>query len=78
MADGLLVIVPALNEVRRIGGVLAGIRANAPAAALLVIDDGSRDETAREARAAGAAVVVHPFNLGYGAALLTGYRYARA
>ncbi|MFH1143344.1 MAG: glycosyltransferase family 2 protein, partial [Candidatus Eisenbacteria bacterium] len=47
-------------------------------AALLVIDDGSRDETAREARAAGAAVVVHPFNLGYGAALLTGYRYARA
>lgn len=78
MGDGTLVIVPALNEARRIGAVLAGIRASAPGAEILVVDDGSRDATAHEARAAGARVVSHPFNLGYGAALRTGYLYARA
>jgi glycosyltransferase involved in cell wall biosynthesis len=71
-----LIIVPALNEERRIGAVVGGIRRCAPGASVLVIDDGSRDATAAEARAAGARVVSHPFNLGYGAALQTGYRYA--
>jgi glycosyltransferase involved in cell wall biosynthesis len=43
---------------------------------VVVIDDGSPDETAREARAAGASVVSHPYNLGYGSALHTGYCFA--
>jgi len=77
LAAETLIIIPALNEERRIRGVLEGIRRAAVDLPILVIDDGSRDATAREARAGGARVVSHPFNLGYGAALQTGYRYAR-
>jgi len=44
----------------------------------VIIDDGSRDGTAAAARAAGAIVLSHPFNLHYGAALSTGYAYALA
>lgn len=47
-----------------------------PLARILVVDDGSDDETARVARAAGAKVVQHPFNLGVGTAIQTGYKYA--
>ncbi len=47
-----------------------------PGAALLVVDDGSRDDTAGVARRAGAAVLRLPYNLGYGAALQTGYLWA--
>ena len=43
---------------------------------VLVIDDGSSDETSVRARAAGAFVVRHPFNLGVGAAIRTGLRFA--
>jgi len=42
----------------------------------LVVDDGSEDSTAAEAERFGARVLLHPFNLGYGAALHTGYIYA--
>jgi hypothetical protein len=71
-----LVIVPAFNEAARIDGVVRGVRAVAPDVDVLVIDDGSRDETAARAAEAGARVVSHVFNLGYGAALQTGYKYA--
>ncbi|MBD3237898.1 MAG: glycosyltransferase [Candidatus Eisenbacteria bacterium] len=71
-----LIVIPALNEQRRIGELLSGIRRAAPGVSLLVVDDGSRDATASIAAAAGARVVSHPFNLGYGAALSSGYRYA--
>ncbi len=70
-----LVVIPAFNEARRIGDVLAQIRRQVPHD-ILVVDDGSVDATAEEARQAGAVVAVHPVNLGYGAALQTGYRYA--
>jgi glycosyltransferase involved in cell wall biosynthesis len=43
---------------------------------VVVVDDGSRDETAAVAIAVGATVLCHPFNLGVGAALRTGFRYA--
>lgn len=43
---------------------------------VLVVDDGSVDRTAAVARAAGAQVLQHPFNLGVGAALRSGFRYA--
>ncbi len=71
----LLVVMPAYNEARNIRRVLEAVRGQV-AADILVVDDGSSDGTAAEARKAGARVAVHPVNLGYGAALQTGYRFA--
>lgn len=71
-----LVIIPALNEAGRIGAVLRGIDEQGIDADVLVIDDGSQDDTAAEARRSGAQVIRHPFQMGYGAALQTGYIYA--
>ncbi len=68
-------VIPAYNEEGRIGPVVARVRREIDSD-VVVVDDGSRDETAAEARRAGAVVAVHPVNLGYGAALQTGYRYA--
>ncbi len=71
-----LLILPAWNEARSIADVVASCRASAPDFDVLVVDDGSTDGTADLARAAGARVVSHPFNIRYGAALQTGYLYA--
>ncbi len=70
-----LVLIPAFNEERVLGPVLIDIRRHTTLD-LLVVDDGSTDQTAEVARAHGARVVSHPFNMGYGAALQTGYKYA--
>jgi glycosyltransferase involved in cell wall biosynthesis len=70
-----IVIIPAFNEAGRIGSTISGIR-HVTDAEIVVVADGCTDETADEARTAGATVVELPFNLGYGAALQTGYRYA--
>ena len=75
MSD-VLVIVPALNEAATVAGVVSAIRQHLDAD-VLVVDDGSTDATAARASAAGAVVLTHPFNLGVGAALRTGFRYAR-
>ena len=75
MAEGLI-IIPAFNEAGSIGPVVAASRAKAPGFDILVVDDGSADATAARAGAAGAVVARHPFNIGYGAALQTGYRWA--
>lgn len=72
----LLVVVPALNEEESVGGVVAEIQRLQPAAAVLVVDDGSTDSTAALARAAGAQVMRLPFNLGVGGAMRAAYRYA--
>ena len=71
-----LVIVPALNESGSIASVVQGIREHAPFADVVVINDGSVDDTATLARAAGAAVVDMPYNVGIGAAVQTGFIYA--
>lgn len=71
-----LLVIPAFNERRSIGTVVDRVRATGLDLDVLVVNDGSRDETAELARAHGATVVSHPFNLGYGAALQTGYKYA--
>ncbi len=78
MTDGTLIVIPAFNEEGHIASVLESIQLAAPDLPVLVVDDGSADGTAGRARKAGARVVSHPFNLGYGAALQTGYRYALA
>ncbi|MBD3160773.1 MAG: glycosyltransferase [Candidatus Eisenbacteria bacterium] len=75
-AGRLLVLIPAYNEEERLAEVIAGVRRIRPDAEILVVDDCSRDRTGAVARRAGARVVRHPINLGYGAGLLTGYRYA--
>jgi len=71
-----LIVVPAYNEEPRIGGVIRGIGQHIPHADILIVDDGSTDRTREQALGAGAKVISHPFNLGYGAALQTGYQYA--
>jgi glycosyltransferase involved in cell wall biosynthesis len=73
-----IVIIPAYNEGTRIAEVVAGVRRVVPECRVLVIDDGSRDATAAAARGAGATVLCHPFNMGYGVAIQTGYKYAYA
>ncbi len=72
-----LILIPAFNEGKRIAGVIGSIRSAMPDTPVLVVNDGSRDNTATAARQAGAILVSHPFNMGYGAAIQTGYKYAR-
>lgn len=73
----ILVVVPAYREESKIEAVVAGVRQHVPQADVLVVDDGSPDETAAAARRAGALVASLPFNQGYGVALQTGFKYAR-
>jgi glycosyltransferase involved in cell wall biosynthesis len=72
----LLVLVPAFNEAARVGHVVAGVRASVPDATIVVVDDGSSDDTAAVARACGARVLRLAFNLGAGVAAQTGYKLA--
>ena len=71
-----LAVVPAYNEQAAVTGVVRSLQDRAPNFDVLVIDDGSTDETAGHAREAGAAVVKLPFNLGIGGAVQTGFVYA--
>jgi glycosyltransferase involved in cell wall biosynthesis len=70
------VVIPAYNEGPVISRVVSEVKR--AGYAVVVVDDSSSDATAEEARAAGAAVITHPFNLGQGAALQTGIDYAMA
>lgn len=70
------VVIPAHNEGHGIAPLLALVWAYLPDAELLVIDDASTDDTAAQARAAGARVIRHPINRGNGAAVKTGIRQA--
>lgn len=72
----VLIIIPAYNEEKNISGVIAGIKNNPFSPEVLVIDDGSTDNTSLAAQAAGAIAIKHLFNMGYGVALQTGYKYA--
>ena len=74
--DSLLVIVPAWNEGAVIGGVLEELRSTVPHADVVVVSDGSVDNTVDAARDKGADVLELPLNLGVGAAMRTGSLYA--
>lgn len=70
-----LIIVPAFNESRSVGKLVRRLNRLLPLCHVLVIDDGSTDDTLRRIPA-GASVVSLPFNLGIGGAMQTGYRFA--
>ena len=70
------VIIPTYNEGESIGAVVSRVRAIGPDFQILVIDDGSTDNTTDAARAAGAEVYRHPYNIGNGAAIKSGIRKA--
>ena len=71
------IVIPAMNEAHAIADVVARLRALAPWHEVIVVDDGSSDDTAARARDAGARVIRHPYNKGNGAAVKTGIRQAR-
>ena len=81
----LSVVVPCYNEEKGVGGVVRGLQAAIAGAGLkadtdfevIVVDDGSSDASADEAERAGARVLRHPCNRGYGRSLLTGFNAAR-
>lgn len=70
------VIVPAFNEGDAIADVVGALRAGGDWHEVIVVDDGSTDDTGDRARAAGAIVVRHPYNKGNGAAVKSGIRRA--
>jgi glycosyltransferase involved in cell wall biosynthesis len=72
----ILVLIPALNEEERIATVVQQVKEQVPEAQIVVVNDGSSDRTEQMALAYGAKVLSHPFNMGYGVALQTGYKYA--
>jgi glycosyltransferase involved in cell wall biosynthesis len=69
----VLALIPAWNEATRVGPIVEAARAHLP---VLVVDDGSHDDTSAVAEAAGATVVRHPRNQGKGVALTTGFVWA--
>jgi glycosyltransferase involved in cell wall biosynthesis len=73
----LSVIIPAYNEAGTIGDLVSNIRSLYPDSETIVIDDGSSDNTADVAKAAGAEVFSHPYNIGNGAAIKSGIRVAQ-
>jgi glycosyltransferase involved in cell wall biosynthesis len=70
------IVIPAFNEAASIAAVIDALRREAAWHEILVVDDGSADDTASRAAAAGARVVRHPYNKGNGAAVKTGIRQA--
>lgn len=74
----VVVIIPAYNEEASIGNVIQAIRAKAPEVDIVVINDGSKDNTAAVAEATKLAQVINlPLNIGIGGAMQTGYMYAK-
>ncbi len=70
------VIIPAFNEADNLGPVIRFIRERHPSSEIIVVDDGSTDNTAEVAYQAGAIVYSHAYNIGNGAAVKTGIRKA--
>lgn len=76
MKNKTIIVIPAYNEGKNIGQVLQSILMTKIDADVLVVNDGSVDDTGQIAESYGVTVVTHPCNMGYGAALQTSFRYA--
>jgi glycosyltransferase involved in cell wall biosynthesis len=70
------IVIPAFNEALTIGELVSALRTAAAWHEIIVVDDGSEDDTSLRAQNAGAAVVRHPYNKGNGASIKTGIRSA--
>lgn len=70
------IVIPAYGEEAAVGELVSRLRSAAAWHEIIVVDDGSPDETGQRARAAGAIVIRHPYNKGNGAAVKTGIRAA--
>lgn len=66
-------VIPARDAAATIGAIVRGLKTTIPDATVIVVDDGSADETGVRAREAGAVVIRHTLNQGKGAALQTGF-----
>lgn len=71
-----LIVMPAFNEEASVAAVVKEVQLTNPGISCLVVDDGSTDATASEARSAGAHVATLPINLGVGGAMRLGFKYA--
>lgn len=71
-----LIVIPAYNEEALIGEVLNGIKQAKLKMDILVVNDGSSDRTSEIAAASGVKVIDIPYNIGYGGAIQTGFRFA--
>ena len=70
------IVIPAFNEGAVVGEVVTALRAEAAWHEIILVDDGSTDDTVSHAQAAGALIVRHPYNKGNGAAVKSGIRAA--
>ena len=73
----LSIVLPARNEAAALRALLPALRSHQPEAEIIVVDDGSTDDTAEVCAAAGVRRVVHPYGMGNGAAIKSGARAAR-
>ena len=71
------ILLPAYNEEKNIGKILRNAKSHFPRAIIVVVDDGSKDKTAKIAAKEGAVVIKHQKNLGKGEALKTGFEFFR-
>src|SRR5438067_2439579 len=76
LSEQISVVVPAYNESQSIATLVSGLRAAGAWREIIVVDDGSSDDTGSRAADAGARVLRHPYNKGNGASVKTGIRNA--
>lgn len=72
----ILTIIPAYNEAQNIGSVINELSSDFPETDILVVNDCSSDDTEKIVRSLGIICLSQPFNMGYSAALQTGFKYA--